>query len=671
MKYLKKTCAVVLSTAMLLGLTVGEKTVASASESVEKEETVYVNLKDDGTVDQVIVSDWLKNVTGTGELTDQSNLKDIKNVKGEETYKAGQDGKLTWQTENKDIYYQGTTDEELPVGVKISYQLDGKNILPSELKGKSGELTITIQYENRATYEDEIEGKKTELNTPFLMASAVIFPVDQFSNVTVSQGKIVSEGSNQILVVYGMPGLSESLNLSDDLQKEMDKKLSDTVIIQADVTDFSIGSIYTVATSDEFTDIRLEDDSDINDVEKAVDELVNATDDLLAGSEDLSDGLSKLQSSFQEYAAGVGDVTKGVSDLADGAGKLADGISKYTDGVKSLMEGTNQYVSGTKSLVEGVNSYVEGEKLIDSGAAQLYTMTKGFPDQYNQFSNGLASYISGVNELVNTDNTQALAAGSAQVSEGISQINGSLASLKETVADLAEADNLTEDQKAALAAVSQNIAALESATSSSSSLGQGAATIAGTMASLNAKAPELIAGGESIKSGDAAIKEGITGVTAGVSSLYSGLQSLSTNNDTLLNGAKSLNEKGAELTSGAGQLTKNTTTLKSSANQLSAGADKLSKGASKLKESTKDVSSGVGELTSGSVDLVSGIQRFRLDGTGKLQKEYDDTIKTVVERFRSLTEGADSYKSFSGIADGMDGKVKFIFQTAGVSSDDE
>ncbi|MBR1865597.1 MAG: hypothetical protein IJ801_03730, partial [Lachnospiraceae bacterium] len=214
MRYLKKTCAMTLSAAMLLGITTGNGTIALAADNIEKEETVYVNLEADGTVDSVTVSDWLKNVTGTGDISDVSNLKDIKNVKGDETFKEEGDGRIVWKADNKDIYYQGTTSEELPVGVSVSYELDGWEIQPSDLAGKSGELKITIHYENRETYETEIDGEKVELNTPFLMASALILPVDQFSNITVSQGKIVSEGTNQILIAYGMPGLSESLDLS-------------------------------------------------------------------------------------------------------------------------------------------------------------------------------------------------------------------------------------------------------------------------------------------------------------------------------------------------------------------------------------------------------------------------------------------------------------------------
>ena len=101
---------------------------SSDADAVYKEETVYVNADATGTIDEVTVSNWLKNSGSvSGSLTDASTLKDIKNVKGDETFKASGDT-LTWNTDGEDIYYQGTTDQDLPVSVKLTYYLDGKEI---------------------------------------------------------------------------------------------------------------------------------------------------------------------------------------------------------------------------------------------------------------------------------------------------------------------------------------------------------------------------------------------------------------------------------------------------------------------------------------------------------------------------------------------------------------
>ncbi len=56
---------------------------------------------------------------------------------------------MTWNTDGEDIYYQGTTDQDLPVSVKLTYYLDGKEIKPADLKGKSGHLKIQVDYTNK------------------------------------------------------------------------------------------------------------------------------------------------------------------------------------------------------------------------------------------------------------------------------------------------------------------------------------------------------------------------------------------------------------------------------------------------------------------------------------------------------------------------------------------
>lgn len=675
MRYLKKTCAVTLSAAMVLGLAATAGNVSYAATNVEKEETVYVNLDSDGTVDDVTVSNWLKNVTGTSDVQDVSNLKDIKNVKGDETFTQNGD-KLTWKANDADIYYQGTTDEKPPVNVKISYQLDGKDIKAEDLAGKSGKLKMTIQYENNSTFEDEVDGKNVKMNTPFLMASAVILPVDTFSEVTVSQGKLVSEGSNQILVAYGMPGLADSLNLTDDMKDEMNEKLGDTVTVEATVKDFSMDSIYTVASSSEFSDIDLDDDSDMNDLEDAVNDLADATDELISGSSDLSDGLTTLKDNFKTYASGVGDVSKGASDLSTGAGKLAKGIKQYTNGVTTLTNGAGQYVSGANQLASGVTQYISGEKVLDDGISKLYNSAKDFPAKYSDFDAGLNDYVNGVNSIPTTISKKVgditdgyeTAVGAADTAKAVAAAKtAAYAAIDATSLDADKKDALKAEIEKALTTAAEEQRAndkkvAEKVTANVKSKG---------MSDLNSQFAELAEGGNELVTNSATIKAGIAAVGSGAKDLYDGVKQLSSANDTLLKGATTLSKSGLSLTDGIKTLTGSTKTLTSSANQLSNGASKLSKGASKLDSATKEVSSGVNKLQDGSVTLLDGMNQFKNEGTGKLQNEYNSKIKTVMDRFKAITKDADDYKSFSGIADGMDGSVKFIFQTAEIKSDDK
>ena len=47
------------------------------------------------------------------------------------------------------------------------------------------------------------------------MMTAMILPADTFTNVEMTNGKVLSDGNNDIAVGYGIPGLSDSLKLSD------------------------------------------------------------------------------------------------------------------------------------------------------------------------------------------------------------------------------------------------------------------------------------------------------------------------------------------------------------------------------------------------------------------------------------------------------------------------
>ena len=179
---LSKALAMFLAAALTIPAAVP---VAASESTADKEETVYVKTDANGEEKTVIVSDWLKNFSGEAKIKDATDLTDVENVKGNETYKRGKKDSITWNANGKDIYYQGETTKELPVGVNITYYLDGKEIQPSELAGKSGKVKIRINYENKQQQTAEVNGKEENIYTPFMMMTAMILPTDVFSNIEI------------------------------------------------------------------------------------------------------------------------------------------------------------------------------------------------------------------------------------------------------------------------------------------------------------------------------------------------------------------------------------------------------------------------------------------------------------------------------------------------------
>ena len=134
---------VLVSATSLTGCSTDTKTATTASDA-DKSETVYVKADASGTIHEIKVQTDLKNNGTSKEIKDFSTLKDIKNTKGNESFTQSPDGTITWENKGEDIHYEGTSTEELPVNVKISYTLDGKSIQPEDLSGKAANLEFVL-----------------------------------------------------------------------------------------------------------------------------------------------------------------------------------------------------------------------------------------------------------------------------------------------------------------------------------------------------------------------------------------------------------------------------------------------------------------------------------------------------------------------------------------------
>ena len=236
-KKLKKTLQCTMCAVLSLGMVVCNSSFVEAKK-IKKQESVYVNAAADGSVSKITVSDWLKGANETtGTINDISDLKNISNVKGDEAFK--QNGKdVDWSGAGKDIYYQGESDEKLPVDMKITYKLDGKEIAAKDMLGKSGKVEIHVAYTNKSSRKKKIDGKETTIYTPFVMVTAMVLSSDHFENVEVDNARVVNDGDNQMIIGMGVPGMAENLDLSDD----MADKIPSDFTVTADTKDFTIGN---------------------------------------------------------------------------------------------------------------------------------------------------------------------------------------------------------------------------------------------------------------------------------------------------------------------------------------------------------------------------------------------------------------------------------------------
>lgn len=330
--------------------------VSLKDNDADKDESVYLISDANGNVNKTIVVDHLKNKDKKDTLEDASNLSDIENVKGKEKFTQSGD-KLTWQAGGKDIYYQGTATEETPVTQKVTYYLDGKEISPEDLAGKSGKVKIRFDYTNTTSYTETVNGEKQTVSVPFAAITGLVLD-DGFENIEVTNGKAEVSDSSSVVLGYALPGLKDSLGIKDgDL--DSDVNIPEYMEMTADVKNFSMPAAMTfVVNASDYVSTDGIDTSDlddmINDLKDASTQLQDGSKTLAEGTDTLADGLSTLQSKLGTFASGVGTLKSGLKTYTDGVSTLSGGLNKLNSNVPTLSNGITTLNSSAKSLNDGV-----------------------------------------------------------------------------------------------------------------------------------------------------------------------------------------------------------------------------------------------------------------------------------------------------------------------------
>ena len=309
----------------------------------EKTETVYSVLNSDGSISDTIVSSWLHDEDGINNIKETLNLKDVKNIKSNE--KPSKDGNTyTWNAKGNDVYYEGTATKQLPVSVKIRYELDGQEISADDIQGKSGHLKLTISFTNNYSELKNINGKSIVIHPSYLAGGMLNMSTGKFSNVKCESGKIVNDGTNEMLAFANIPGLNETLK-SAGLDKVNDQLgISDDVTVEADVNDFDLGSIMIGMTNEIDLADELNGIGSVSELTDGIDQLIEADDQLIDGSKQLYDGTTQLK---EQAAPLVGS--------SDQVRQLSAGAIQLNDGVKALQTGISQYTAGASAIDDGVN----------------------------------------------------------------------------------------------------------------------------------------------------------------------------------------------------------------------------------------------------------------------------------------------------------------------------
>ena len=479
--------------AEIIAQAVGTGTV----EGVDKTETVYVFTDANGAEKSVTVSSRLANTEKQEAIEDTTSLKDVQSVEGDAVF--SNDGEeYTWTTNGEDVVYQGTTDKEPPVGTKITYFLDGKEVSPEEIAGKKGSVKIKIEYTNNE--------KVGDVYVPFTAVTGMVFSGENVKNVTVDNGNVINEGKNTVVVGMGFPGLEESLktvrnSTENDLRKlTSDSKLADriqdinipsSVEVTMDAEDFSMGLCMTMV----FSNLLSGDDSELeNDRQSAFDDLDRSVNELVDNGQKLADGATKLSDGIGTAYNSVPEFVNGVTALADGIKAYTDGVGSVNNGVIRLADGANSAKAGADELAAGVKTYTDGVSQVADGASKVAEGASSAAKGAGTLAEGVKTYTDGVGQL--HEGAGALADGAAKTAEGA----GSLAEgVKTYTAGVASAD----------AGAKQVAEGASKAKAGADALASGISQYTNGASSVDAGAKQLKEGSSQVKSGADSLSEGI------------------------------------------------------------------------------------------------------------------------------------------------------------------
>lgn len=587
------------------------------------------------------------------------------------------------------------SSENAPVTMKVTYKLDGKEIKPEDLAGKSGKVTIHFDYTNNQKKTVTINGKKQTVAVPFTMITGMMLPTDVFSNVEVTNGKLTKVGDNIVAVGMTMPGLKDTMNLKFN-DKSLDLDIPEYFELTADVKNFSLDMTMSVATSNLLSDMNA-DDITLDDLKKTVASLDDA-------ATQLADGTVTLQDGTQQLSDAIPALTDGVDQLNTGASSLKDGIYAYADGAASAYEGSVSLNDNMKTYADGIGTLYNTLKdnNLDSsvasaadGASQLSAGAETLDTGIDSALAGAGALATGANDL--TGGTEQLATGAAALADGANKIGKTLTdgmteakekydNAYESFYQLAVAviggklgynpSTMTDEQKIAAATALANEAGYGlSATADITNENQCTKAAAFIMQNYNdtnittgkigirtamvsALTAKYAAADTEHKYTLEQLKEkansdadaNLVAISSGLSQAYKAYGLLNDTMTSLTAGGENSFFNGiTKLNEGAGQVNTGANALKAGIDQLSAGAGQLSAGSKQLKAGLGTLSTGLNTLSTsvGSFStykegtLCSSLYALNLNA-GKLQQEGTAVLQSGLSQ---LTANNDTLKS--------------------------
>ncbi len=667
-----------------------------------KDETVYSKINNSGENYSTIVSTKLSNDNKDSLIQDLSDLLNIENTNGDETYT--QDGnKVVWNANGNNIQYQGNTTKSLPISCSIKYELDEKEINPEDIVGKDGKVKVTLRYTNNEAHTVKVNGKYVKMYTPFVVVAGTIIDNSKNTNIQISNGKKIDNGSKTTLIGMAMPGLQESLNIS-----EGKLNIPSTIEITMDAKEFEMNNIISYATPKVIEEADIKVFNDLDEIYSKVNELQSSSKQLVDGTLQIKDGANKLNTGANSLRSGINTAYVGastiktqvakstnsllndkssaldkntLSSIGESASKTATAtLNQIGEHGKTELEliglqasnGANTTISSKLEDIGKEASYQTNNELNtinpSTGVSQLNAIKSSAQtaqtSQLQQNGLGTATYNSEkgkyevtlssttkdkIKQTVNQSVEQMTDEEFAKAVSAYSELSKVFTNL--VIADKNEGTHSAEALKTDLKELLK-VEMTNSATSSATLIAENIENIAiGTVS----KTIEKVVTDTASQVASKTAQSTATKVAGEIANQTAKTIAIEVTKNVANQTAVSVAEKVGNMVKGEA--------LKQVASQmknLSDGLDELTGGLSKINNGTNELTSGTESLSEGANALNEGMTTFDNEGIEKICNYINGDLKDLTSRVEALKDLADEYNIFTKLNDGDKGVVKFI-----------
>ena len=674
----------------------------------EKDESVYVKADAAGRPTEKTVEVVLKKIEGSDPIEDRSNLREIKNTEGNEEYTEAGEGRYLWQNNGEDIHYKGKSDQALPVNVRITYYLEGQEVSAEKIAGKTGKVKIRFDYENST-------------DVPFMVLSAAMLPTDVFSDVEVTNGRLMDLGDQKAVIGFAFPGLMDTLKLVDYEPTE-EIELPEYVEIEARAEDFALDFTASVVSTGLFEDLEDKDLEDLDKLPDDMDELTDASTEIRDAAQELADGGSEFGDYLSQYFDGLSQLSEGTDSLDQGLTLLSQNISKISEGSKGLQSGLDQIDQSLAKVDLSALSSPESKKASEAAQAALQSIGENSTalkekltavgtnlETVQTFVKDVNAYIGQVQDLQKAiEELPAPDLAAADYENGWTErLNDEAASqakekaqeaaddVRDSIIEIVEGSSfpddlgLTEEQKAQI--ITQIVESIDenkvtvneedieiSLDAAFGEIRDGIQKEAegqrNTLRDVSLKIAE-----PSVPDLEALSPEKMEEITQIIGNMEQSLAVIGAYAEGMSQTASGLTELSAALTqlkAGVSQLSGGSAQLSEGLGLFEKALEAASEGSAQLSSAMKTVSSAGGELGSAYWQLVDGMNEFA-DGIAEFDEEGIQSLaelagpeyKDVIRGVRAARDAEHSYTNFSGICDGQKGSVRFIIETEEINKD--